>query len=306
MSELLALQALPWDPAFRGILFVSIAVVILPGSVFMLLATNNGMRLGALLALTGLFGWLSLLTGVWTTYALAQGPRGEAPAWEVQEVLIDKQVSTVESMNSFPKGWHKLIAGEKILGDSSSVTDTFLVPPPPAPERKAPVPLVNFKSPFTQSSDYILLDAYRIGGQSYWPGGLLSREFQSDPNTGKNRFQKAARRWTQGFLHRPHYAVVRVQPVVVQPAPKAGQAPAKPEADPNAPIYSVVLKRNPHHPVMPFIPWRLTFMNGTRALPLLFFIYSFTLFSFFATWLHRRDKLAMALRVARTMSPATQ
>ena len=55
MSHLLA--SIAWDPGFRGVLTVVVAVLVLPGSIYLLLGTNLGTRLGFLIALTGLFGW---------------------------------------------------------------------------------------------------------------------------------------------------------------------------------------------------------------------------------------------------------
>ena len=52
------LAAIAFDPAIRGVLVVMVGVGVLIGSVYLLLATNTGKRLGLLLALAGLTGWL--------------------------------------------------------------------------------------------------------------------------------------------------------------------------------------------------------------------------------------------------------
>ena len=64
-----AVLAFGWAPEIRGILFVTIGVVALCGSVYLLLGTNLGFRLGFLVAMAGLFGWLLILGMVWLTYA---------------------------------------------------------------------------------------------------------------------------------------------------------------------------------------------------------------------------------------------
>ena len=46
-----ALLAIGWKPELRGILIVIIAVVVLCGSIYLILATNLGARLGFLVAL---------------------------------------------------------------------------------------------------------------------------------------------------------------------------------------------------------------------------------------------------------------
>ena len=53
------------------------ATVILCGSVFLLLATNTGVRLGFLLALTGLFGWMTIMGITWSMYGI--GVQGAGP-----------------------------------------------------------------------------------------------------------------------------------------------------------------------------------------------------------------------------------
>jgi len=55
------LAGISWDPNIRGALVVLTAIVLLPGTVYMVLATDTGARLGLLLALTGLFGWMSIM-----------------------------------------------------------------------------------------------------------------------------------------------------------------------------------------------------------------------------------------------------
>mgnify|MGYP006286612947 CR=1 FL=1 len=56
---------LAFDPGIRGILVVMVGVAVLIGSVYLILSTNLGNRLGLLVALAGLFGWLTILTLVW-------------------------------------------------------------------------------------------------------------------------------------------------------------------------------------------------------------------------------------------------
>ena len=55
-----------------------IAVGVLCGSVYLLLATNLGARLGFLVALAASFGWLVLMGTVWWIYGI--GLQGQGPA----------------------------------------------------------------------------------------------------------------------------------------------------------------------------------------------------------------------------------
>jgi len=51
---------LDWNIEIRAILVVGLAVVVLPGSIYMILATNLGTRLGFLIAMAGVFGWMTM------------------------------------------------------------------------------------------------------------------------------------------------------------------------------------------------------------------------------------------------------
>ena len=75
----MALFAIGWEPELRGLLTVIIGVVVLCGSIYMIMATNMGARLGFLVALTGLAGWMMLMGMVWWIYGI--GLRGPDPSW---------------------------------------------------------------------------------------------------------------------------------------------------------------------------------------------------------------------------------
>jgi len=76
---------LAWDPEIRGFLAVLTGVVVLMGSVWLLLATNTGTRLGTLLALAGFFGWMTIMAAIWWIYGI--GYRGDAPTWQEVEIV---------------------------------------------------------------------------------------------------------------------------------------------------------------------------------------------------------------------------
>ncbi|HBU02582.1 MAG TPA: hypothetical protein DEB20_08645, partial [Acidimicrobiaceae bacterium] len=76
MQTLNVIAGISWDPGIRGILIVMVGVVVLMGSTYLILGTNIGSRLGFLVALSGLFGWLTILTFVWWLTPPAIGPRG--------------------------------------------------------------------------------------------------------------------------------------------------------------------------------------------------------------------------------------
>ena len=71
--------AISWEPELRGILIFIISVTLFCGSIYLVLATNLGARLGFLVALTGLAGWMTLLGIIWMIYGI--GLKGPDPSW---------------------------------------------------------------------------------------------------------------------------------------------------------------------------------------------------------------------------------
>lgn len=87
------LAAISFDPTIRGILIVVIAVVALIGSVYLILATNTGIRNGFLIAMAGLFGWCFSMGLFWTIYGI--GMVGQSPTWTAKEINFDRNASTI-------------------------------------------------------------------------------------------------------------------------------------------------------------------------------------------------------------------
>ena len=86
----------------RGLLVVTVAVAILMGSVWLLLATNTGVRVGTLLALTGFFGWMTIMATVWWIFGI--GWRGADPSWKTVDIVRggDLTLSSVEKARELP------------------------------------------------------------------------------------------------------------------------------------------------------------------------------------------------------------
>lgn len=87
------LAAIAFDPAIRGILVTLVGVGVLGGSLYLLLATNMGSRLGFLLTMASLTGWLFSMGIFWWIYGI--GMIGRMPSWEEREVNFDRSVATV-------------------------------------------------------------------------------------------------------------------------------------------------------------------------------------------------------------------
>jgi len=103
----------------KGFVVVVIAFVFLPGSVFMLLASNFGALKGYLIAATAFFGFLVMLSAVWLfgipgTTPLT-GPKGTQPSFKFF-TINDAAAGTYDSVRDFQggagNGWQAAPAGE--------------------------------------------------------------------------------------------------------------------------------------------------------------------------------------------------
>ncbi len=265
-----------WDPTIIGYLAVSIGVVVLCGSVYLLLATNLGTRLGFLVALSGLAGWFMLMGIVWWVYGI--GLKGGGPEWRPVEVTTSMQISRIDKVrdlgraldqgsDQLPDGWHSLPPEEKgdvVAAASSAVTCA------PGDERLSE-PVNNCL--FSGTSEFTDVGTFEVGGRRYRPLGI--------PNNVVTDFLIPSR-------GTPHYVVVQVQPY--KPAGpvdlNAENPPPPPELDPNAPVYDIILVR--HQGNLRFPPAMITIMSTL-------------LFAVTAYQLHRRDLAAMAARAASSV-----
>lgn len=250
--------ALQWDPTIRGAVIVLTAVLILCGSVYLLLATNSGARLGFLLAVAGLSGWMFLMSGIWMVFGI--GLKGRPNEWVTQEIItgpVDQ--STIERMIDFPEGWAKLEGGQ--LADAQAAADQALAPSetvahsahgtheePEEPE---------FPPPFKTATDYVFQQGYRVGGDNE----LFT--------IGSHKFY---------FRHSPHYAVVTVQPSL-----KPTASGAKVTPDPSKAPVTVVMLRD---------------LGSVRLPPFLMLITTGAVFFLTCYVLHQRDKEIMRARTA--------
>ena len=90
-----------WDPEIRGALTVLVGSLVLFGSVWLILNTNLGNRLGTLIALTGFFGWMLVMGIVWWIYGI--GLTGDSPTWEPKEIIygdLSESESDVQKLGS--------------------------------------------------------------------------------------------------------------------------------------------------------------------------------------------------------------
>ncbi|MCY3889351.1 MAG: hypothetical protein OXG50_05580, partial [bacterium] len=100
-SALSALGAISFDNEIRGLLTVLLGSAILMGSVWLIISTNTGFRLGSLIAISAIFGWTVMMAFIWSLYGI--GLQGARPTWEVQAIHIGNPSITDNEANPPPE-----------------------------------------------------------------------------------------------------------------------------------------------------------------------------------------------------------
>ena len=256
------LAGIAWDPQIKGILVVLVGVGVLMGSVYLLLGTNLGNRLGFMVALTGFFGWMTIMGVFWWIQPSATGPAGRVPEWKVIEVnygdlkesnvpvarkldvdaaesaglpdpdkfgdLTAVEVEGVkEKVDPAIDPWRVVAESDKAFGESKGVVDTELT--------NGNYVGLNANDVIDTTDDYVDTFAFDTGGKPM-------RESDSTIDRVKNRITNTLR-----ITNPPHYLVMQVCPSTVETRTEAaepGKAPPVPECDPDAKIMSVIMERD--------------------------------------------------------------
>jgi hypothetical protein len=208
------IAALGWNPEIRGALYVILAITILCGSCYMLLATNMGARLGLMLAAAGLFGWLTTLGVVWWAYGKGVAQLAPQPGWKTAAIVTgDPGAANTPVVAGFPNGWKKLDPASKEVADAVPVAEADVISQPGGPPK-----------PFKSATEFVLVAGYEKGGET---SGLFGLNFRP-----------------LNVFHKPRYLAVQVQKAIPPPAPVPGQPVVKALPDPAAPPITVVLLRD--------------------------------------------------------------
>jgi hypothetical protein len=154
-----------WYPVILGFLVVAAAVGLFCGSVYLLLGTNLGARLGFLVSFTALAGFMVLLTTMWLfTASPLNTLKGTTPAWRVKKV-----VHTLNDPSLSPEIRNVKRDGTKIGTQPAAVlkaaADARLVIAAPV----ANIPLAPDANQFAQFSavtDYQETNYYEVGGST--------------------------------------------------------------------------------------------------------------------------------------------
>lgn len=260
MGVVANLLAVGWEPELRGYLSVIIGAVALGGSVYLILGTNLGSRLGFLVTMAGLFGWMAVMGAVWWTYGI--GLMGRLPSWEPanpialvrgaevlhQADVLDRPVVTggaagteldaVVSAALIDEGWNRLGESDPSRGQAIAAAEEILV-----------VEAGEFAA-----GEFVPLAVYDRGGER-WPKINDTLDFLA-------------------FRHTPHYALVEAAPVIPQRV-EPGRAPARPVVDETQPRRYVLMIRD----------------MGTHRQPAVFITLGSTGMFILLCWLmHRRER----------------
>jgi hypothetical protein len=124
---------LSWSPAIQGILVVMIGATVLLGSIYLVVATNTGARLGLLITLAGLFGWLSILSLYWWVSPPGNGPRGTDPTWVMTEIVVNEAnraqgPAQTEPVNLLPSP-DQLPTAAKVIGEHPELAEQLIAKP---------------------------------------------------------------------------------------------------------------------------------------------------------------------------------
>jgi len=207
-----------WYPTILGVLVVIAAVVLFLGTIYILLGTNLGARLGFLVAFTGLAGFMVLLSLLWCTTASPLNTiKGRIPQWKVQEVIASPEKSKTSDVHNIKQ--KQYIADATEAANVKAAVDAALVTKVSTPTITY-TPNDNRYAKFADVTKYQILQTWEIGG--------------SNPQF-----------WKGEFTHTPQYAVVQFCQVqeVQQPF---GLPPLPPQCDNSADAVSgyVVLFRD--------------------------------------------------------------
>ena len=218
---LASLIAINWEPELRGILTVMIGTAVWMGSVYLILGTNLGARLGFQVSLAGFFGWMALMGGIWWIYGI--GLKGEDASWQpvegrtvIQEAdllheagVLDVQIDVTpdtppaEASQAVAdqlgeQGWISVDQAAPEYGQAQAAAEEFLI------EEGA-----------FDAGDFAVVSIYEVNPPAE----------SAYPKLGPNgEFDQIA------FFHKPYYSLVEVAPYMPL-LDEPGRAPIPPEID---------------------------------------------------------------------------
>jgi hypothetical protein len=148
-----------WNPTILGVLVVVFAIVLFCGSIYLLLGTNLGARLGFLVAFTGLTGFLALLTILWMTTASPLNTlKGRPSSWKVQEVVSSLDDAKTDEARTIAEEGEKVDATES--ANVKAFVDEALAPPTEGVEGGGESEFARFD----EVTQFMTGDTFEVGG----------------------------------------------------------------------------------------------------------------------------------------------
>lgn len=308
------IDGLAFDPFFRGFLSVMVGVVVLIGGTYLIVATNTGARTGALIALSGLFGWNFLMGIMWTAYGI--GWRGQAPTWELVEIMPDDPAEEIDGLLYAESEKARELGASLESLDLAGVSTSddpderqnqalqfardndddlngwrYLVTADPirGEAQSAADEHLIAHHVFESTSEFVPLEygAFNAGGKPHLDPDIAADD--PDKSAWVEMFTDAPKRILHKLdtitlhpVHTEELLVIQVRGTVAQPT-LPGQAPPVAIADENQPVYNVVMERDRGGPV----PW---LMGSLRFTPLMFTIANGIIFALILWSLQNREK----------------
>ena len=154
-----------WNPTILGVLVTLAAIGLFCGSVYLLLGTNLGGRLGFLVAFASLTGFMVLLSTLWWSSGNSgiDPPHGKSPSWKVVEVVNDPQESTIAAVHGIVSNGSA--ADETQLANLRPAMDAALVTATPAVNQEKPVqPFAKYATALDYLTDFKGYKTFIVGG----------------------------------------------------------------------------------------------------------------------------------------------
>ena len=263
-----AMLAVGWEPWLRGVLVTIIMVAVLCGSTYIILATNLGGRLGFLVALSGLAGWMFIMGAIWWAYG--QGLKGDEPSWQpVAGSTVIRDPGRLDEVGILDTSFES--TGDPVE-DAATVqellqTDGWAKLDPALPsfqQAGSSGSVMLEESGAFEAGQFAVVAVYDRGGEAF-------------PKFGPVDFA--------AFWHNPYYAVVEVAPLVPQRA-EPGRAPARPIIDTSRSHEYVYMIRD---------------LGNKRVPSAIVCISSLVIFLITVWLLHRRDHFVVRNRAAKAL-----
>ncbi len=166
-----------WYPTILGFLVVFFALALFCGSIWLLLGTNLGARLGFLISFTAVTGFMVILTLLWLTTASPLNTiKGRIPGWEPIEITKTPAEAKTAAIRTIEVAGTKVgqtkAADVKAAVDAALITKEEVIAEGPLPDD------ANKFARYDLVTDYAITNTYELGGSNPNP---LDFELKHEP-----------------------------------------------------------------------------------------------------------------------------